>query len=165
MMQEKLGYTAMEAAGIVGLIGVFNGLGRLVWSSLSDYMGRANTFILFFTFQIGAFLLLPRMTTELFFLFTLFTVITMYGGGFATLPAFLGDLFGTKQLGAIHGMVLAAWGLAGVVGPTIYDMVKESTGSLDLTLPIFGYMFIFALFISILMKLNIKKLEAANASA
>jgi OFA family oxalate/formate antiporter-like MFS transporter len=81
----------------------------------------------------------------------------MYGGGFSTLPAFLGDLFGTKQLGAIHGMVLAAWGLAGVVGPTIYDMVKKQTGSLDTTLIIFAGLFVIALIISILMKRLIEK--------
>lgn len=165
MMQEKLNYTPMKAAAAVGFIGVFNGLGRLIWSSLSDYFGRANTFILFFVFQIAAFIILPVITTEVLFLVMLFTVITMYGGGFATLPAFLGDLFGTKQLGAIHGMVLAAWGLAGVVGPSIYDIVKAQTGSLDQTLPIFGYMFIFALLISILMKMNIRKIESQNNEA
>jgi OFA family oxalate/formate antiporter-like MFS transporter len=81
----------------------------------------------------------------------------MYGGGFATLPAFLGDLFGTKQLGAIHGMVLAAWALAGVIGPTVYDMVKEQTGSLDTTLVIFAGLFIIALIVSIMMKISITK--------
>ena len=157
MMQEKLNYTPMEAAGIVGLIGVFNGLGRILWSTLSDYLGRANTFILFFVFQIFAFYFLPKMTMEISFLVILFTVITMYGGGFATLPAFLGDLFGTKQLGAIHGMVLAAWGIAGVVGPTIYDMVKSATGSLDTTLTVFAGLFIVALVISLLMKRLVTK--------
>jgi OFA family oxalate/formate antiporter-like MFS transporter len=86
----------------------------------------------------------------------------MYGGGFATLPAFLGDLFGTKQLGAIHGMVLAAWGLAGVIGPTIYDLVKEKTGSLDTTLLIFAGLFVIALIISILMKMSITKSKLKN---
>ena len=76
----------------------------------------------------------------------------MYGGGFATLPAFLGDLFGTKQLGAIHGMVLTAWALAGVVGPTIYDVVKKSTGSLDSTLAVFAGLFVVAFIVSLLMK-------------
>ena len=152
MMQEKLNYTPMEAAAIVGFIGVFNGLGRIIWSTLSDYLGRANTYIMFFAFQILAFYFLPKMTMGVSFLVVLFTVITMYGGGFATLPAFLGDLFGTKQLGAIHGMVLAAWGLAGVVGPTIYDMVKTATGSLDTTLEVFAGLFIVALLISFLMK-------------
>jgi len=157
MMQEKLNYTPMEAAAIVGLIGVFNGLGRIIWSTLSDYLGRANTYIIFFAFQILAFYFLPKMTMELSFLIVLFTVITMYGGGFATLPAFLGDLFGTKQLGAIHGMVLAAWGLAGVVGPTIYDMVKNATGSLDTTLEVFAALFIIALIVSLIMKRTVTK--------
>ncbi len=157
MMQEKLNYTPMEAAAIVGFIGVFNGLGRIMWSTLSDYLGRANTYIIFFAFQILAFYFLPKMTMELSFLIVLFTVITMYGGGFATLPAFLGDLFGTKQLGAIHGMVLAAWGLAGVVGPTIYDMVKKATGSLDTTLSVFAGLFVVALVVSLLMKHSVNK--------
>lgn len=155
MMQEKLNYSPMEAAAVVGLIGVFNGLGRIMWSSLSDYLGRANTYIIFFAFQILAFYFLPKIGMELAFLVVLFTVITMYGGGFATLPAFLGDLFGTKQLGAIHGMVLAAWGLAGVVGPTIYDVVKNATGSLNATLEVFAGLFIIALIISLLMKRSV----------
>lgn len=152
MMQEKLGYTPMEAAAVVGLIGVFNGFGRILWSSLSDYLGRANTYIVFFAFQILAFYLLPKTSVELIFLVLLLSVITMYGGGFATLPAFLGDLFGTRQLGAIHGMILVAWALAGVVGPTLYDVVKSSTGSLNATLEVFAGLFIVALFVSILMK-------------
>ncbi|NIJ45373.1 OFA family oxalate/formate antiporter-like MFS transporter [Wenyingzhuangia heitensis] len=162
MMQEKLNYTPMQAAAIVGFIGVFNGLGRITWSTLSDYLGRANTFIIFFGFQILAFYFLPKIGIESVFLIVLFTVITMYGGGFSTLPAFLGDLFGTKQLGAIHGMVLAAWGLAGVVGPTIYDVVKEKTGSLDVTLVIFAGLFVIAFFISILMKLQTIKAYKAQ---
>jgi len=165
MMQEKLDYTPMQAAAIVGFIGVFNGLGRITWSTLSDYLGRANTFILFFAFQILAFYFLPKIGVESVFLIILFTVITMYGGGFAMLPAFLGDLFGTKQLGAIHGMVLAAWGLAGVIGPTIYDMVKEQTGSLDTTLIIFAGLFVVALIVSILMKISITKSEKLKESA
>ena len=164
MMQEKLNYTPMEAAAMVGLIGVFNGLGRILWSSFSDYLGRANTYIVFFAFQILAFYFLPKISTEIGFLVILFTVITMYGGGFATLPAFLGDLFGTKQLGAIHGMVLAAWGLAGVVGPTIYDMVKKSTGSLDETLEVFAGLFVIALIVSLLMKQLVTKAYKKNDS-
>jgi OFA family oxalate/formate antiporter-like MFS transporter len=152
MVQDQLGYTPMQAAGIVGLIGVFNGIGRLLWSGASDYLGRSNTYILFFAFQILAFYFLPKMSTELTFFIVLFTVITMYGGGFATLPAFLGDLFGTKQLGAIHGMVLSCWGIAGVFGPTVFDVVKKQTGSLNTTLEIFSIFFVVALIVSILLK-------------
>nr|WP_299342952.1 OFA family MFS transporter [Allomuricauda sp.] len=171
MMQEKLNYSPMEAAAIVGLIGVFNGFGRILWSGLSDYLGRANTYIIFFAFQVLAFYFLPKTSMEIVFLILLFTVITMYGGGFATLPAFLGDLFGTKQLGAIHGMILTAWALAGVVGPTIYDVVKKATGSLDATLEVFAGLFVVALIVSLLMKRVVskaykkmdKKLELANS--
>ena len=157
MMQEKLSYTPMQAAAVVGLIGVFNGLGRIIWSGLSDYLGRPNTYIIFFAFQIFAFYFLPEITLEIAFLIILFSVITMYGGGFATLPAFLGDLFGTKQLGAIHGMVLAGWGLAGVIGPTIYDVVKNTTGSLDITLKVFSGLFVIAFIVSLLMKRSVNK--------
>ncbi len=157
MMQEKLNYTPMEAAAVVGLIGVFNGLGRLLWSGLSDYLGRPNTYVIFFAFQILAFYFLPQITVELVFLTVLFTVITMYGGGFATLPAFLGDLFGTKQLGAIHGLVLASWAIAGVVGPSIYDVVKSSTGSLDITLKVFSGLFVIAFIVSLFMKQSVNK--------
>jgi OFA family oxalate/formate antiporter-like MFS transporter len=160
MTQEKLNYSPMQAAAVVGLIGVFNGIGRIVWSGLSDYIGRANIYILFFSFQILAFYFLPGISTEILFLVILFTVISMYGGGFAVLPAFLGDLFGTKQLGAIHGLVLTAWGLAGIAGPTIYDLIKKATGSLVKTLEVFSALFVIALIVSILMKymiLNVNK--------
>ena len=157
MMQDKLSYSPIKAAAMVGFIGVFNGLGRIFWSGISDFLGRANVYILFFAFQILAFYFLPSLSYELLFLIVLFSIITIYGGAFAILPAFLGDLFGTKQLGAIHGMILIAWGLAGVVGPTIYDIVKKKTGSLDTTLEVFAGLFIVALITSILMKLSINK--------
>lgn len=167
MMQEKLSYSPMQAAAVVGLIGVFNGFGRILWSGLSDFLGRSNVYVIFFVFQVLAFYFLPQIRAELIFLTVLFTVITMYGGGFATLPAFLGDLFGTKQLGAIHGMVLAGWALAGVVGPTIYDVVKNTTGSLDITLKVFSGLFFIALIVSLLMKRSVsaayKEINRATA--
>lgn len=169
MMQEKLNYTPIQAAAIVGFIGVFNGLGRLFWSSLSDYLGRINMFILFFVFQIFAFYFLPKINSEWLFLAVLFTVITMYGAGYAILPAIVGDLFGTKDLGIINGRVLSAWAVAGIVGPTIYDVIKKNTGSLDTTLSVFAAMFIIALIVSILMKKLItktyKKMELKKAFA
>ena len=81
----------------------------------------------------------------------------MYSDGFATLPAFLGDLFGTKQLRALQGMVLAGQGFAGVVGPTIYDVVKNTTGTLDTTLEVFSGLFVIALIFSLLMKRSVNR--------
>jgi OFA family oxalate/formate antiporter-like MFS transporter len=129
MTQAITGATPAVAAGVVGLIGVFNGAGRIVWSSLSDYLGRTRTYGLFFGIQILAFLALPRITAVWLFAGVMFLIITCYGGGFACLPAYLADLFGTEELGAIHGYTLTAWSLAGVAGPTLVSQIVARTGS------------------------------------
>lgn len=129
MTQAVTGATAATAAAVVGLLGVFNGAGRIVWSSLSDYLGRTRTYGLFFAIQAVAFLALPRLTAIWVFAGVLFVIITCYGGGFACLPAYLADLFGTEELGAIHGRTLTAWSLAGVAGPTLVSQTVSATGS------------------------------------
>lgn len=155
LAQEKVGMTAVAAAATVGLMGLFNGAGRIGWASLSDYIGRANVFILFFAVQSLAFLLLPRTTDPLLFQVLLFTVLTMYGGGFASLPAFIGDLFGTRQLAAIHGLLLTAWSMAGIAGPMIVAYVKDSTGSYDVSFHIFAGLLVVAFLTSIAMAVNV----------
>ena len=88
----------------------------------SDYIGRRNTYTVFFTLQVILFLLIPGMAARgqwLLFEISLFTVLTMYGGGFATIPAFLADIFGPENVGAIHGALLTAWSAAAIVGPMI----------------------------------------------
>ncbi|MFC7172478.1 MFS transporter [Haloplanus litoreus] len=132
MTQAITGASAAVAATVVGLIGVFNGAGRIVWSSLSDYLGRTTTYGVFFVVQIGAFLALPRLTTVPLFAGAMFLIITCYGGGFACLPAYLADLFGTQELGAIHGYTLTAWSMAGIAGPTLVARIVELTGGYEL---------------------------------
>jgi OFA family oxalate/formate antiporter-like MFS transporter len=132
MTQAITGASAGVAATVVGMIGLFNGAGRIVWSSLSDYLGRTATYGAFFAIQIAAFLALPRITTIPLFAGVLFLVITCYGGGFACLPAYLADLFGTQELGAIHGYTLTAWSMAGVAGPTLVARIVELTGGYEL---------------------------------
>ncbi|MGM0371487.1 MAG: L-lactate MFS transporter [Halobacteriota archaeon] len=146
MTQAVTGASAAVAATVVGFIGVFNGAGRIVWSSLSDYLGRTRTYAIFFTIQIVAFLALPRVTTLPLFAGITFLIITCYGGGFACLPAYLADLFGTQELGAIHGYTLTAWSLAGVAGPTLVSRIVEATGSYRLSF----YVVSGALFIGLL---------------
>jgi MFS family permease len=122
MLQDMFSKTAAEAALIVSLMSVFNAGGRFLWASGSDYIGRRNTYSLFFVVQFGLFLLIPRLAAGgnwPLFLVSLFTVLTMYGGGFATIPAFLADIFGPENVGAIHGATLTAWSAAAVVGPVI----------------------------------------------
>ncbi|MBW8189601.1 OFA family MFS transporter [Neiella marina] len=162
LAQESIGLSPAEAAAVVGLMSLFNGLGRIGWASFSDVLGRGQTYMTFFLIQIVAFLLLPNITSVLLFQIVLYTILTCYGGGFATLPAFIGDLFGTKELGAIHGYVLTAWAAAGLAGPQINAYLHTLTGSYETTLYIFGGAFIVALATSLMMISYIKKARAAK---
>ena len=122
MMQDMFHRTAAQAAIVVSLISIFNAGGRFFWASASDYIGRRNTYTVFFVAQLAIFLLIPSLTTSgnwILFEASLFTVFTMYGGGFATIPAFLADIFGADNVGAIHGALLTAWSAAAVAGPVI----------------------------------------------
>lgn len=122
MMQELFGKTPAQAAGVVALISLFNAGGRLFWSSLSDRIGRRTTFLVFFTAQALLFLLIPRLAAAGAwwpFLACLLLVFTIYGGGFATMPAYVADLFGTRHVGAIYGSLLTAWSAAALLGPLI----------------------------------------------
>ncbi|MDB0580000.1 L-lactate MFS transporter [Salinicoccus roseus] len=164
MAQEIAGLSAGAAALMVGIMGVFNGGGRLAWATVSDYIGRPNVYTTFFVIQIALFLILPSVTQALLFQAMLFIIVSCYGGGFASIPAYIGDIFGTKQLGAIHGYILTAWAAAGLVGPFISSTVYEATQSYTLTLYIFAGMFVVALLISLLIRVDIKKInrEAKN---
>ncbi|MHC4872138.1 MAG: L-lactate MFS transporter [Planctomycetota bacterium] len=159
MAQEIAGMSVAAASAMVGLMGLFNGAGRIAWASASDYLGRANTYLIFFVLQVIAFILLPKTATAIVFQVMVFLILTCYGGGFATVPAFIGDLFGTKQLGAIHGYILTAWSAAGIVGPTLSSFVREKTGSYTQTLYIFAGFFAAAIVISVLMKIDIAQLQ------
>jgi MFS family permease len=122
MMQDMFKRTPLQAAAVVSLISVFNAGGRFVWASSSDYIGRRNTYTIFFVAQFFLFLLIPALASRGewgLFEVSLFIVFTMYGGGFATIPAFLADIFGPENVGAIHGALLTAWSAAAVVGPVI----------------------------------------------
>lgn len=151
MIQEMTGATAMMAAAVVGLNGLFNGAGRLGWATISDWLGRPFTFVLFFLLQIGCFLTLANASEILAYQIIIYVIMTCYGGGFATLPAYIGDIFGTRQVSAIHGYVLTAWALAGVSGSSLAALLRESTGSYSSMLRAFSGAFLFALLVAILM--------------
>ncbi|WP_096187678.1 L-lactate MFS transporter [Evansella halocellulosilytica] len=159
MAQEIAGLSAAAAATMVGIMGVFNGVGRIGWASISDYIGRPNLYMTFFIIQIVSFLLLPSITHALIFQLIIFVIMSCYGGGFAAIPAFIGDVFGTKQLGAIHGYILTAWAAAGIVGPILASWIRETTESYAGTLYIFGGMFIVAFIVSLLIRVDIKKIR------
>lgn len=157
--QESIGMSELQAAAMVGFLGLFNGVGRIGWASLSDKVGRPWTYSAFFIIQIIAFFWLTQSPSAIMFQVLVFIILTCYGGGFATLPAYLSDLFGTKELSTIHGYVLTAWAAAGLVGPTVWSFIHTSTGSYELTLMIFSGFFVLALIASIVLKLNIKFLQ------
>jgi MFS family permease len=122
MMQDLFQKTPLAAAAVVSLISIFNAGGRFFWASCSDFIGRRNTYLVFFVVQFILFLFIPGLAAQgnwVLFEASLFVVFTMYGGGFATIPAFLADIFGPDNVGAIHGAVLIAWSAAAVAGPVI----------------------------------------------
>ena len=128
MTQDMFKRTPVQAAAVVSLISIFNAGGRFVWASASDYIGRRNTYTLFFVVQFVLFLLIPGLAARgawPLFLASLFIVFTMYGGGFSTIPAFLADIFGPENVGAIHGAVLTAWSAAAIVGPVIITALSN----------------------------------------
>ncbi len=134
MMQDMFHRTTLQAAAVVSVISIFNAAGRFLWASGSDFIGRRNTYTIFFIAQLVLFLLIPRLAASgdwTVFQASLFAVFTMYGGGFATIPAFLADIFGPENVGAIHGALLTAWSAAAVAGPVIItELAKRAKAAL-----------------------------------
>lgn len=116
------------AAGFTGLLSLFNIAGRIFWASLSDHIGRKATYAIFFLLGIALYSAIPWTAAGAnLALFVAFfcVILSMYGGGFATVPAYLADLFGTRMVGAIHGRLLTAWSTAGVFGPVLVNYIRE----------------------------------------
>ena len=124
MCQDMFGVSAAIGAGFTGLLSLFNMGGRFVWSSVSDLTGRKTVYCVYFLLGAVLYALLPwTQETQNRTLFVVFTalIISMYGGGFATIPAYLKDLFGTYQVGAIHGRLITSWSMAAVIGPLLIN--------------------------------------------
>ena len=130
MIQEMFpgAITASAAAGFVGLLSLANMAGRIAWSSVSDFVGRRAVYATFFLLGAVLYALVPatgRAGSVALFVLGYVVILSMYGGGFATIPAYLRDLFGTVQVGAIHGRLLTAWSTAGIVGPALVNYIRE----------------------------------------
>ncbi len=120
--------TPAAAAGFVGLISLFNMVGRFFWASTSDYIGRRNTYMIFFLLGILLYSTVPslgHLGSIPLFVAAFCIILSMYGGGFATIPAYLRDIFGNYQVGAIHGRLLTAWSVAGVLGPVLVNYIRQ----------------------------------------
>jgi MFS family permease len=119
---------AAIAAGFTGLLSLFNIGGRFFWASLSDRISRKATYYCFFLLGIALYALEPTFAavgSKLLFVIGFGIILSMYGGGFATVPAYLADMFGTQFVGAIHGRLLTAWSTAGIIGPVVVNYIRE----------------------------------------
>jgi MFS family permease len=120
--------TPVAAAGFVGVMSLFNMGGRFFWASVSDYIGRKGTYFIFFALGFVLYAAVPHTASigsVSLFVLGFCVIISMYGGGFATVPAYLRDMFGTRYVGAIHGMLLTAWSAAGVLGPVLVNYIRQ----------------------------------------
>ena len=124
----QLAAIAGVAAGFTALLSLFNIGGRFFWASLSDLLGRKSTYAVFFVLGAALYASIPASAgagRQLLFVAAFCIIVSMYGGGFAAVPAYLADLFGTQMVGAIHGRLLTAWATAGILGPVIVNYMRE----------------------------------------
>ncbi|HEY2529203.1 MAG TPA: OFA family MFS transporter, partial [Xanthobacteraceae bacterium] len=120
--------TPVAAAGFVGLMSLFNMGGRFFWASTSDYIGRKATYFVFMVLGFGLYCTVPytgQIGSVVGFVCCFLVIISMYGGGFSTVPAYLKDMFGTRYVGAIHGLLITAWSMAGIFGPVLVNYIRE----------------------------------------
>ena len=191
----ELGFNALDAdqkvaiaaiaAGFAGLLSLFNIGGRFFWASLSDYIGRKNTYYTFFILGIVLYASAPffaQIGNKALFVLAFGIILSMYGGGFATVPAYLADMFGTQFVGAIHGRLLTAWSTAGIIGPVVVNYIREAQLAAgvprdhlyDLTMYILCGMLVIGLICNFLIKPvdpkwymspdEVAKLQAASAA-
>jgi MFS family permease len=129
LTDEQRRLVATIAAGFTGMLSLFNIGGRFFWASLSDKIGRKMTYYTFFALGIALYAGAPwaaHIGSKVLFVLFFCVILSMYGGGFATIPAYLADIFGTQFVGAIHGRLLTAWSTAGIIGPVVVNYIREA---------------------------------------
>jgi MFS family permease len=155
--------TAVAAAGFVGLMSLFNMGGRFFWASISDYIGRKNTYFVFMVLGLLMYCTVPysgSIGSVVGFVLAFLVIISMYGGGFATVPAYLRDMFGTRYVGAIHGMLITAWSMAGIFGPVLVNYIRQynldhgvpKAQAYNITMYIMGALFVIGFIANLMIK-------------
>ncbi len=132
MAEEIAGVNATVAAGLVSIISIANAAGRFLWAWLSDAIGRKWVFFVMFILQAVLFFLLPLVSVYFLLAVISFVIVSCYGGGFGTMPAFNADYFGPTNVGTNYGLMLTAWGFGGVLGPLLISRVIDTTDSYTL---------------------------------
>lgn len=157
LAQKSTGMSAASAATMVAIMGIFNGGGRFFWATISDYIGRPNAFTTFFVIDIIAFIILYFTQSPIAFVVLICLLMTCYGGGFSSVPAYIKDVFGDKVVASIHGYVLTAWALAGLAGPILLSTITNITGTYATAMLVFAGMSSVALLLSFAIRRDIAK--------
>ena len=134
LAQCRAGLTAVQAGTLVFVCSLFNGFGRIFWPALSDKIGRKTAFLLLVGTQVPVFLLLAGIANPYWFAASCCWILFCYGGGFGTMPSFTADTFGPRNIGSIYGVILIAWGCAGVVGPMLLEHIMQTSNNIAVAL-------------------------------
>ena len=149
MAQDFAGISASEAAIIVGIMGVFNGFGRLLWASLSDFIGRPLTFLILFIVNILMTIMIMLSHSPILFVIAMAILMSCYGAGFSLIPPYLSDIYGAKELAILHGYILTAWAMAALFGPMLLATSYAITHTYTATLICFILLYLIALMLII----------------
>jgi MFS transporter, OFA family, oxalate/formate antiporter len=147
ILADLTGLAAVTIAPLFGLVSIFNALGRIFWGTLSDRIGCNNTFAAMLGVQAAVLFLLPDIHNLTLALAAVSVILLCCGGGFGTMPSFNAEYFGTKFMGLNYGLIVTAWGFAGLVGPILVAKIKDLTGSFTATLPVFAVLLLAAMII------------------
>jgi OFA family oxalate/formate antiporter-like MFS transporter len=151
--EEVAGVSAVTAASLVGVLGLFNGGGRVFWAWLSDHIGRMRAFLGMLALQAVCFFILPHAAAFALFAILAALVYLAYGGGFGTMPATAADYFGTPNAGAIYGAMIVAWSIGGVVGPLLLAALYESSGSYTMAFTVIAIIALVSLVLPLITKM------------
>ena len=152
MAQQLVGLTAVQAAGIVGVISIFNAVGRVFWAWMSDMIGRARVYFLLFAIQVVIFFSLTHLHTATIFTIAVAVIGLCYGGGFGTMPSFTADFFGPKYMGGIYGWILLAWGAGAIPSPILIARVRQTTGQYSTAITIIAIVMVVSLIAPLLAR-------------
>jgi len=160
LAQQQIGVTVVEASTIVGIISVFNALGRVFWAWISDLIGRAQVYFILFAIQVFLFFTLPSIHEVALFTVAVCAIALCYGGGFGVMPSFTADFFGSRYVGGIYGWILLGWGFAAVPSPLLIAHIRETTGTYQYAIFAIGFVMMIALIFPILARRIVNRLAA-----
>jgi OFA family oxalate/formate antiporter-like MFS transporter len=152
MAQQIVGLSAVAASGIVGVISIFNAVGRVFWAWMSDLIGRANVYLLLYCIYAVMFFLLPHAASRAVFTAEVAAIGLCYGGGFGVMPSFTADFFGSRFMGGIYGWILLAWGAGAIPSPILIAQVRQHTGNYVLAINIIAILMVVSLIFPFLAK-------------